>query len=460
MNSLNYFFRVFVFFTFLLSIPAIAVSQSDDIPELSTPTSDDTLSSIPELIMDDPFEVETVTDGSGRMVGITGEQNDEDPRTWRYFRIAATVDNDSLFYWVQEDMDISPKLGSYFITVDLRNPGNEIAFIGSEDSPLKLMSWRQFSERVQVGLINFTGAAKENLMPIAPTYASVFIDVISKIRISDAIAPPKRFREIRSGTAYINPYFQLIGGEPVGIPLKSDLGFSFGFGTKYGGPMEAEMVSAYFHILGVSLGVNTRITEMTQKRGNYIATNDDISEFVAPYNNIFTPELGLEANYVIPFGNFFEVGYYTTVDTGTASPPMRVRNLSSNDPNSFMGNLVVNGSYFNWEFRYPFRTFGSTRAKVYVASYLGETHVGFSGREMKLANSVFDVRINAMVSSPTRNFQILFETLISDIAQGFANTAFAFGPSIRLGTKNDGNFGALTMLMNLRLKVGDIFTEM
>ncbi|KXK04112.1 MAG: hypothetical protein UZ04_CHB001001150 [Chlorobi bacterium OLB4] len=460
MKFKSYVFRIVIVIAFLVVLPSFVVSQSDDIPEISTSTPEDTIKDVPELLTDEQITDDGPIGSNGKILTITGEQVDDDPRTWKYFRIAASVENDSLFIWVQDDMEISPKLGSYFITVDLRNPGNEIAFIGSEDNPLKLVSWGQLSNRVQSGLINFTGAAKENLNPTAPNFASVFTDVIKKIRVSDAIAPPKRFREIRSGTAYINPYFQVFGGEHVGFPIKSDFGLSFGLGNQYSGPMESEAIGAKFHLLGASIGVVTRILEFTHERGSGVITNgSDDSPMIADYNNIFLPHFALEFNYVIPFGNFFEVGFFTEIDSGNAAPPVQVRNKGTSDPNDFMPNLVVQGNHFNWEFRYPFRTFGSTRAKVYVAKYLGETHVGFSGREMKLANSVFDVRINAMVSSPTRNFQILFETLISDIAQGFANTSFAFGPSIRLGTKNDGKFGALTILLNMRWKIGDIFVE-
>jgi hypothetical protein len=124
-----------------------------------------------------------------------------------------------------------------------------------------------------------------------------------------------------------------------------------------------------------------------------------------------------------------------------------------------MPNLVLEGTYFNWEFRYPFRTFGSTRAKIYVARYLGEWHVGWTAREMRIAGAIFDARLNFMVKGESRNFQVLYETLVSDIGEGFSNTAFAFGPSIRLGKMASGGFGVLTVMLNIRFKIGDFYDE-
>lgn len=180
MKFKSYVFRIVIVIAFLVVLPSFVVSQSDDIPEISTSTPEDTIKDVPELLTDEQITDDGPIGSNGKILTITGEQVDDDPRTWKYFRIAASVENDSLFIWVQDDMEISPKLGSYFITVDLRNPGNEIAFIGSEDNPLKLVSWGQLSNRVQSGLINFTGAAKENLNPTAPNFASVFTDVIKK----------------------------------------------------------------------------------------------------------------------------------------------------------------------------------------------------------------------------------------------------------------------------------------
>ena len=392
-------------------------------------------------------------------------ERDDDPRTWKYFRIFARAQDDSVFLKLQDDLLIDPKLESYVITVNISDPEplNQYIVLGDEASPdAQRFAWSQLSEDNQNSLIAWTGTNKENLNLKKLNYASVFTDVISKIRVKELIAPPQKYREIKNTTSYINPYLQIFGGDPVGIPLKGSFGFSFSQGTPYSGPLESEVVSARFHLLGASVGVNTRIKEFTRARESRDSVSETGSNSVsfANYNNMFYPKLRLDFSYIIPFGNFFEVGFYTTLDTGKYDPPIQVINeesLASGDT-TYMPNLVVNGSYFNWEFRYPFRTFGSTRAKVYVARYLGETHVGYSGRELRLAGSTFDLRMDFLVAGE-RNFQILFETLISGIGEGFSFTGFAFGPSIRLGTTSSGSFGALTILANARFKVGDFFDE-
>ena len=393
-------------------------------------------------------------------------ERDDNPRTWKYFRIFARAQDDSVFVKLQDDLLIDPKLESYVITINISDPEplNQYIVLGDESSPdAQRYAWSQLSEDVQNSLIAWTGTNKENLNLKKLTYASVFTDVISKIKVKELIAPPQKLREIKNTTAYINPYLQVFGGEPLGIPLKGSFGFSFSTGSPYSGPLESEEVSGAFHLLGASIGVNTRIKEFTRSRESRDSVVESGSNSVsfANYNNIFYPNLGIEASYIIPFGNFFEVGFYSTIDTGKYDPPVRIPNEESfaSGDTTYMGNLVVQGSYFNWEFRYPFRTFGSTRAKVYVASYLGETHVGYSGRELRLAGSIFDLRIDAMVASNERNFQILFETLISGIGEGFSFTGFGFGPSIRLGKTKSGSFGALTILVNARFKIGDYFDE-
>jgi hypothetical protein len=94
-----------------------------------------------------------------------------------------------------------------------------------------------------------------------------------------------------------------------------------------------------------------------------------------------------------------------------------------------------------------------------VAKYLGEVHAGFVGRELTVASSVFDVRINATFGSSKRNFQLLLEAYVSSIGEGFSLSAFAIGPSVRLTKSPDGSLGAVTILVNARLKIGDFFDE-
>ena len=179
------------------------------------------------------------------------------------------------------------------------------------------------------------------------------------------------------------------------------------------------------------------------------------------HNNIFVTD-GFRIAYVIPFGNFFEIGYISSTSDFTES---QIENHLSKGVNK--GNLVLNPDgtiryqpYFfedeaiTWEFRYPLKVMGSTRSKFYVASFMDETHIGFFGREMSLAGSVFDFRFDAMVSSPVREPQYVFDIIIQKIFDYWAFSSIALGPSGILGTLDDGSFGFTTIFLNLRLKLG------
>jgi len=386
---------------------------------------------------------------------VNAQQEESDnPTTWKYFRILARAQDDSVFIKVQDQLGISPLLESYNLVVNVMdpNPNNQYVVIGDElDPSSQRASWSQLTPDVQGKLLGWTGSNKENLNQKKLNYGSVFLDVFKSIKVKDVIAPPRRSRDIRGTTAYINPYFQFFGGDPVGLPLKGSLGFSFGTGTPYSFPLETDLVGADFHILGAYIGVNTRIKELTTR----IKDNESSSLGGNSFNNIYAPNIMLNVGYHIPFGNFFEIGYHTTIDTGTPDLPKTYINTVTGEE---MKNNVLLGSYFNFMFSYPFRTFGSTRAKVYAGKYLGETHIGFTGREMRLAGSVFDTRIDATLAG-IRNFQIAMDIMISQIGEGFALSSFAIGPSIRLSKLTDDTFGVLTVAANIRFKLGDFYDE-
>lgn len=386
------------------------------------------------------------------------EEDPDNPRTWLYFRIFARTDDDSLFLFVQDDMGIDPKLESFTIVVNIAdmNEMNHYVTLGDELDPNALrFPWAQLSKRVQQGLRSWTGTNKENLNQKKLDYASVFVDVIRQIKIKEAVAPPKKERTIRSTTAYINPYLQLFGGERLGIPIKRSIGFTFGVGTKYSGPFESDQMSIGFNMLGVNISYLANVDNL-----NTHSLGSDSVEFMpwVQHNNIYNPAHAVELSYVIPLGNFLEVGTLNEVKVEGVESGPRYIFYQNGDPSKPMPNNVLKGNYFNAEFRYPFRLFGATRSFVYAAYYANEVNLGLTTRESRLAGAVFDFRANAVLPK-IRNFQLLLEIMVSNIGEGFALNSFALGPSIRLSKRDSGKFGLITGFFNVRFKLGDYFDE-
>ena len=389
------------------------------------------------------------------------EENPDNPRTWKYFKILARAEDDSIFITAQDDMGIDPKLESYTIVVNLTdgNAQNQFIVLGDESDPSATRyAWSQLSKKVQDGLINWTGTSKENLNQKQLDYASVFLDVIRQIKIKQFVAPPSKERTIRSTTAYINPYFQLFGGEKLGIPLKRSIGFTFGIGNKYSAPFESDLVSIGMNIIGVNISYNTTIDNLNTHEIN----SDKVDNYPwKQYNNIFAPFRAVELSYVIPLGNFLEVGVLSEIKmkgmNSDVNGPKYIF-YEKGDTTKALPNNVMKGTYVNVEFRYPFRMFGSTRSQVYAAYYANEMNIGLITRESRLAGAVFDFRTNITLKK-IRNFQILLEVMVSNIGEGFALNAFAFGPSIRLSKTENGKFGVITAFVNARFKLGDFFDE-
>jgi len=390
------------------------------------------------------------------------KEDEKDPTSWSHFRIDGKTEDDKKFREIQSVLGIEPPLGTITLCINLTDPKLQMVTVGDENDPTsKSYSASQVPDSILSFMVQWRGINKYNLSKVGYNYASVFIEAVKKVKFTEFFAPPKREIEIVNTVAYINQYLNFFGGDPLGIPIKRGFGFSFRLGTPYSGPLETDMIGANFHMLGASVGVTTRIKEFVRKHSGG-ATKDEKESKFANYNNVFTPKLGLEINYVIPFGNFLQVGYYTSIDSGDYDPPLQVKN---NSPDSLIqgrfmpNNVIVSQSFFNWEFRYPIRVFRSTRSKLYCGQYLGEFVAGFIGRELTVANSVFDVRINATFGSTKRNTQLLLEAYISSIGEGFSLSSFAIGPSVRLTRSPEGKLGAVTILVNARLKIGDFFDE-
>jgi hypothetical protein len=337
--------------------------------------------------------------------------------------------DDSLFIQIQNEVFIDPPDPKAEIIVDMRDPNNQTISLKGTLYPLLAFS-PEIRARIQTYPFKFN--LEDDLH-----YASVFTRVIEKIRIGTVINPPTVY-QISASLHYINPFLQLQGGERFGIPLKSDIGISFGIGTPYSGALETNYIEANFHILGFTAGFYSAVDDITRLKEENT------------HNNLYSTGLGYKFSYVIPFGNFLEAGYLAPVDVPSDADISR---LIGRDTLGFSPKIIDQG-YFNWEFRYPFSFLGSTRGKFYVAQFLNEWHIGYAGREISFAGSVFDLRIDAMPKSDIRQPQYVLDVMVQKIFENWAFSAFAIGPTAILSTTENGSFGVTSVLLNLRIKVG------
>jgi hypothetical protein len=346
--------------------------------------------------------------------------------------------DDSLFVRIQNDLFIDPPDPKAEIIADLRDPNNQTVSIKGTLYPFLALSPES---RARIVTYPFKINLEEQIH-----FGSVFSRVFEKMRLSKVVDPPT-LTQISPTQGYINPFVQLMGGERLGIPIKKDIGLSFGIGTPYSGALNTNFVEANFHILGASIGAFSHIDAMIEavKENNH--------------NNLIVTE-GFQVGYVIPFGNFFQVSY-TSVSTKFTNTQRRVY-LSDNrktvvynsDGSVKYQAWLMEGSFFNWEFRYPVSLLGATRGKVYVAYYLDEWHAGLHAREMSLAGSTFDFQFDAMPKSKHRNPEYVINILVQKIAESWGFSAFAIGPSIVLSNTSKGSLGATKILLNMRFKIG------
>jgi hypothetical protein len=155
-----------------------------------------------------------------------------------------------------------------------------------------------------------------------------------------------------------------MGGERFGIPIKKDIGLSFGLLTKYEGVLNTNFIEANFHILGVYGGVYTNIDPL-------------VTSFNSNNHNNMIFSTGYQIGYVFPFGNFFEISYLNSIDEFTQSQinsylkPDKGTVVYEADSTTIKYQAwLVEGSFLNWEFRYPIKILGSTKGRVYVPSIL------------------------------------------------------------------------------------------
>ena len=336
--------------------------------------------------------------------------------------------DDSLFVHIQQEVFIDPPDPKAEIIVDLRDPNNQTVSIKGVLYPF--LAFKP-ETRAKIQTYPFKINLEENI-----TYTSVFTRVIERLNLGKIFSPPTYY-QISPTLGYINPFFQLWGGERFGIPIKNDLGLSFGIGTQYSGPLETNFLEARLHLLGFYVGAfthNDAFTAIKQKNN---------------HNDLFVTN-GFELGYTIPFGNFFEANYMEVTEKPS---PETIKAYKENDTLNYQVK-ILQGSFFNWELRYPFSFLGSTRGKVYLAKYLNEVHVGYTGRELSMAGSTFDFRLDALIHSDIRRPQYVFDILIQKIAEAWGFSAFAMGPSFILSKNDNGDFGIISIFVNIRIKVG------
>lgn len=351
--------------------------------------------------------------------------------------------DDSLFIQIQQEMFIDPPDPKAEIVVDLRDANNQTISIKGSLYPFLAL---KPETRAKIITYPFKLNLEETI-----NYGSVFVRVIEKLRLSKILNTPSVL-QISPTLGYINPFIQVQGGERFGFPIKGDVGVSIGFGTPYSGIMETNFIEANFHILGLRLGIYRAVDAFVEIKGS------------ENHNNLFVTT-GFQVAYVIPFGNFFELGYTSSSDKFTEA---QIRKYTINSVNK--NNIVLNpdgsikyqpfllqGNFINWELRYPVKVLGATRGKVYAARYLNETHFGYLGREMTLGGSVFDLRMDVMTASNVRQPQFVMDILVEKIFDSWASSAIAIGPSVIIGTAKSGSLGLTSILFNLRLKVGTSF---
>jgi hypothetical protein len=336
--------------------------------------------------------------------------------------------DDSLFIKIQSEVFIDPPDPKAEIIADLRDPNNQTVSIKGALYPFLAFTPET---RARIFAYPFKLNLEENLH-----YGSVFSRVFEKMRLGKFIAPAT-LSQISPTLGYINPFFQIFGGERFGIPIKNDIGISFGLGTPYSGPLETNFIEGNFHILGVYGGAFGKINELLE-----IKQNNN-------HNTLYATG-GYQLGYVIPFGNFLTISYSSVFKEATAKDSTNFMKFNTENYQI----KVLTGSYFNWEFRYPVSIMGSTRGKFYLARYLNEWHVGYTGRELSFAGSTFDLRFDALTHSDVRLPQYVIDILIQKIGQSWAFSAFALGPSIVLSKQENGKFGVISVFANLRLKVG------
>ena len=348
--------------------------------------------------------------------------------------------DDSLFIQIQEQLFIDPPDPKAEIVVDLRQPTDQTISVKGSLYPLLAI---KPETRARIITYPFKLNLEETI-----NYGSLFTRVIQKLRFNNILNPPTVF-QISPTLGYINPYIQIMGGERFGIPLKKDIGLSIGFGTPYSGALETNFTEVNFHILGAKVGVLLSVDAMVELKSS------------ENHNNLYITD-GIQMSYTVPFGNFFEVGYLNS-STEFSEAFLNKYTINTVNKNNIVYNpdstikfqpYLLQGEFVNWEFRYPVKVMGALRSKFYFANFLDEYHAGFTGRELTLAGSVFDLRMDYMFNSPVRQNQFVMDISVQKIFDYWAYSSIAIGPGVIISKLRSGGLGFNSFFVNVRVKVG------
>ena len=126
--------------------------------------------------------------------------------------------DDSLFIQIQEELFIDPPDPKAEIIIDTRDVYNMTISVKGSLYPLLAL---KPETRAKIVTYPFKLNLEEQV-----NFVSVFTRVISKVNLNKVFNKPTPM-QISSTLGYINPYFQLMGGERFGFPIKKDIGLSF-----------------------------------------------------------------------------------------------------------------------------------------------------------------------------------------------------------------------------------------
>ncbi|MFZ1282005.1 MAG: hypothetical protein WAR59_14285, partial [Ignavibacteriaceae bacterium] len=165
------------------------------------------------------------------LLGFNSIFAQEEEEQIRYYQMEPL--DDSLFINIQTALFIDPPDPKAEIVVDLRDANNQTISIKSVLYPFLAVPPEL---RARIITYPFKLNLEEDI-----NYGSVFTRVFQKIRINKVAQPPTKM-QISPTLGYINPFFQLQGGERLGLSLKQDVGLSLGIGTPYSGSLETNMM--------------------------------------------------------------------------------------------------------------------------------------------------------------------------------------------------------------------------